>query len=67
MTARSGNFKGNRNKFNLDQYYASGRILPPPSKEPAKLETQQGSAEAEVEESGVGLGEMFGGAAVDDY
>ena len=23
---RSGNFKGNRNKFNLDQYYASGRM-----------------------------------------
>ena len=67
---RSGNFKGNRNKFNLDQYYASGRIPPPPPPpptEPAKLETQQGSAGAEVEESGVGLGEMFGGAAVDDY
>ena len=64
---RSGNFKGNRNKFNLGQYYASGRM--PPPKKPAMPHAHPGQVEADAEErgddgDGVGLGEMFD---ADDY
>ena len=74
---RSGNFKGNRNKFNLDQYYASGRM---PSKEQAKEgsvshdgsdETVREEAQCTVEktegeEDDDALGAVFGGL-MDDY
>ena len=69
---RSGNFKGNRNKFNLGQYYASAAMPPPdkPSRQAGAEAEGEGEGEGEGcadDGGGVGLGEMFDAVATDDY